>query len=148
MFGRPLAAALLLILAACEGVPQQPSVTVVDAVVTLPAVPGGPGAGYFTLRGVGSGGILQGLTSPGVERIELHETRSEAGMTRMAPIERVAVANEEVRFEPGGKHAMLFGVDPALKAGDRLSITFAFEGAPAVTVEADVRGPGQAHADH
>ena len=43
---------------------------------------------------------------------------------------------------------MLFGVDHALKVGDRISLTFTFEGAAAVTVEAEVRGPGQAHADH
>lgn len=148
MFGRMLAASSLLLLAACEGTPQQPSVTVTDAVVTVPAVPGGPGAAYFTMRGTGRGGILQGLSSPRIERIELHETRSEGGMSRMAAIERVAVADSDVRFEPGGKHAMLFGVDPALKVGDRISVTFTFEGAPAVTVEADVRGPGQAHAAH
>ena len=148
MFGRFIAASSLLLLAACEGTPQQPSVTVTDAVVTVPAVPGGPGAAYFTMRGAGGGGILQGLSSPRVERIELHETRSEGGMTRMAAIERVAVTDSEVRFEPGGKHAMLFGVDPALRVGDRASLTFTFEGAPAETVEADVRGPGQAHAGH
>ena len=138
----------LLILVACQGAPQQPAVPVTDAVVTVPAVPGGPGAGYFTLRGTGGGGTLQSISSPRVERIELHETRSENGMTRMAAIERTPVTNGEVRFEPGGKHAMLFGVDPALKVGDRLALTFTFEGAPAVTVEADVRGPGQAHAGH
>ena len=148
MFGRLLAAAPLLILAACQGAPQPPAVAVTDAVVTVPAVPDGPGAGYFTMRGIGGGGVLLTVSSPRAERIELHETRSEGGMTRMAAIERVAVADGEVRFEPGGKHAMLFGVDPALKVGDRVSLTFTFEGAPAVTVEADVRGPGQAHADH
>lgn len=148
MFGRLFAAAPLLILAACQGAPQQPSVTVTDAVVTVPAVPSAPGAGYFILRGVGGGGTLQTVSSPRVERIELHETRNEGGMTRMVALEQVAVADGEVRFEPGGKHAMLFGVDPALKVGDRLSLTFTFEGARAVTVEADVRGPGQAHANH
>lgn len=148
MIGRLFAAAPLLILAACQGAPQQPAVTVTDAVVTVPAVPGGPGAGYFILRGAGGGGTLQAMASPRVERIELHETRSEGGMSRMAAIGQVAVGNGEVRFEPGGKHAMLFGVDPALKVGDRLTLTFTFEGAPAVTVEADVRGPGQAHASH
>jgi len=148
MFGRMLAAAPLLILAACQGTPQQAAVTVTEAVVTVPAVPGGPGGGYFTLRGAGGGGTLRGVSSPRVERVELHETRSEGGMSRMVALERVAVGDGEVRFEPGGKHAMLFGVDPALKVGDRLSLTFTFEGAPQVTVEADVRGPGQAHANH
>ena len=45
MFGRLFAASPLMILAACQGTPQQPSVAVTDAVVTVPAVPGGPGAG-------------------------------------------------------------------------------------------------------
>ena len=100
------------------------------------------------MRGTGGGGTLHGIASPRAERIELHETRSEGGMSRMAALERVAVGDGEVRFEPGGKHAMLFGVDPALKVGDRISLTFTFEGAPSVTVDAEVRGPGQAHAGH
>ena len=45
-----LLAATALSLAACDGAPPEPEVTVENAVVQLPAVAGRPGAGYFTLR--------------------------------------------------------------------------------------------------
>jgi copper(I)-binding protein len=43
---------------------------------------------------------------------------------------------------------MLFGIDPALKVGDRVPLTLTFERAPAVTVDAEVLGPGGGGAEH
>ena len=48
----------------------------------------------------------------------------------------------ELVFEPGGRHAMLFGLSPKVKAGDRIPLTFSFNVAPPVTVDAEVRGAG------
>jgi copper(I)-binding protein len=45
-------------------------------------------------------------------------------------------------FEPGGRHAMLFGIAPRVKPGDRIPITFSFNVAPPITVEAEVRAAG------
>jgi copper(I)-binding protein len=42
-------------------------------------------------------------------------------------------------FEPGGRHAMLFGIDKSVKPGGTVPLTFAFNTAPPVTVEAEVR---------
>ena len=39
---------------------------------------------------------------------------------------------------------MLFDLDPGLRVGDRLTLTFRFDPAPPAIVEADVRGPGDA----
>ena len=48
----------------------------------------------------------------------------------------------ELVFEPDGRHAMLFGIDPRVKAGDRIPLTFSFNVAPPITVEAQVLAAG------
>jgi hypothetical protein len=144
-----LATAALLALASCkQGPPPQPAVEVEDAVVTLPAIPGRPGAGYFELRTNNDPMKIVSITSPRIERIELHETREENGISKMRPIvDTTFPAAGVMEFKPGGRHAMLFGLDPALKVGDRLPLTFTFEPAPPVTVQAEVRATGS-HGGH
>ena len=157
----PLLAALALA-AACGQAPQANSeadaaapaenapIAIDDAVVTLPAIPGRPGAGYFTLRTTLESVRLTGIASPLVERIELHETTLVDGVSRMGPLtDADATPAAPLVFESGGRHAMLFGIDAAVAAGGTLPLTFTFEGADPVTVEAEVRGPGQGgHAGH
>ena len=46
---------------------------------------------------------------------------------------------ESVRLEPGGLHVMLMGVDPALEAGERISVTLVFERAGEVVLSVPVR---------
>ena len=134
----PLAAIALL---SCNSAAQAP-ITVSEAIVTLPAVPGRPGAAYFTLQAGVDNVRLTGIASPQIGRIELHETMQHQGMHRMSPITAVPVGREPVRFAPGGKHAMLFEVRPGLAAGQTVPLTFRFDGAPEVTVQAEVRAPG------
>ncbi len=133
-----------LFTAACDqGPPPGPVVEVEDAVVTLPAVPDRPGAAYFTLRTNNDPMRIVSVTSPRIQRIELHETREENGVSRMAPIiDGRFPSGGELEFKPGGRHAMLFGIDPSLKAGGKIPLIFTFDPAPAVTVEAEVNGPG------
>jgi hypothetical protein len=129
-------------LAACGPEPAAPQVTAEDAVVTLPAVTGRPGAGYFSLHSNWEGVRLVGISSPQAERVELHE----AGMRETASV--ALTSGEALRFEPGGRHAMLYGLDPALRPGARIRLTFRFEGAPEATAEAEVRAPGDVHPGH
>src|SRR3712207_541075 len=99
-----------IVLAGCNRAPAEPRVTVADAVVTLPAVSGRPGAAYFTLRTNRSPTTLVSVTSPLVQRIELHQTGS-AGMSKITSTEDLSFSgNGRLEFEPGGKHAMLFGI--------------------------------------
>ncbi|WP_114951912.1 copper chaperone PCu(A)C [Sphingosinicella terrae] len=141
--------AVLLLAAACGGAPHSPQATVEDAVVTLPAVAGRSGAAYFTVSTNHGPTRLTGITSPRVGRIELHETVEQNGVATMRPIGEASFSPDSpLVFEPGGSHAMLFEVDPALRPGDRLSLTFALDPAPSMKVEAEVRGPGQAHMGH
>jgi len=138
----PILAALAMT-PACQRAPSEPRVAVEEAVVTLPAVPGRPGAAYFTLRSNRDGIRLTGVTSPRIGRIELHETMTSGTMSGMRPLASVTLPGDaELEFAPGGRHAMLFDIDPALRVGDRVTLTLTFDPAPPATVEADVRGPG------
>jgi copper(I)-binding protein len=130
--------------AACDAPGTKSGVAVDDARITLPAVRGRPGAAYFTIRS-SQPVVLTGVSSPRVERSELHESMA-AGMSQIA--RSPVPANGELSFAPGGKHAMLFGIDPALKVGDRATLVLSFEGAPAANVEAEVLGPGGGHVAH
>ncbi len=116
--------------------------------MTLPAVPGRPGAAYFELRSNHSPSTLVSVTSPLVQRIELHQNTA-GGMAKITSPEDLAFSGSgRLEFESGGKHAMLFGISKSVKAGDKIPLTFTFDPVPALTVEAEVRGPGDAHAEH
>jgi copper(I)-binding protein len=138
----------LLLLAACNRTPAAPQVTAEDVIVTLPAVSGRPGAAYFELRTNRSPSTLVSVTSPLVQRIELHQT-TQRGMGKITSPEDLSFpGNRTLEFEPGGKHAMLFGINKAVKVGDTIPLTFTVDPAPAVTVEAEVRGPGDVPGGH
>ena len=122
--------------------------TVEHVAVTLPAIAGRPGAAYFTLRTNTYPTNLIGVTSPLVQRIELHESAGGSSTSRMRPLDETRFpARGILAFEHGGKHAMLFGIDPSVKAGGKIPLTFTFDPAPAVTVDAEVRPPGD-HGGH
>jgi hypothetical protein len=126
------------LLASCGGERGPARVEVSDAVVTLPAAGGRPGAAYFTLRSTFEA-RLTGIDSARAGRIELHEQG-------MRPANAFPVSpSEPLRFSPGGRHAMLFDLDPSLRPGARIALTFSFESAPPVTVEAEVRAAGDVH---
>jgi periplasmic copper chaperone A len=141
MFVPILAAALAL--AACGETSGPACVTAPAASIRLPAVPGGPGAGYFSLR---TPDVLLSVSSPRIQRIEMHETRSSGQMTSMRPIAR-ATADEcdEISFGPGGRHLMLFGIDPAVRPGNDIPLVFHFEQGRQRTMAATVAAAGGEH---
>ena len=143
-----------LLLAGCgrdEAGTAEPRVKIAGAYVRLSPVPANPSAGYFTARSNNDPTKLVAVTSPKVGRIELHGTTMTGGIMRMAPL-----ANDELVFEdgagdgasidfaPGGKHLMLYDVAPDVRPGTRVPLTFRFEPAMTVTVQAEVRAAGDA----
>ncbi|MGA9580662.1 MAG: copper chaperone PCu(A)C [Allosphingosinicella sp.] len=132
-----------LLLAGCDRPPPDGTVRVSDAWVRLPAARNRPGGAYFRMEAGSEGTRLVGVSSPSVRWIELHETEmegSKASMKRRRDVE--FPSRGELVFEPGGRHLMLFGIDPKVKAGDRIAFTFSFNVAPPITVEAEVRAAG------
>jgi len=142
----PIAA--LVLVSGCNSSPAVAPISVEEAVVTLPAVAGRPGAAYFTLRSNSGPARLVSVASPNAERIELHETTTTNGVSRMGPLADAGFSpGAPLIFAPGGKHGMLFGLETGLQPGGTIPLTFTFEGGEPVTVEAELRGPG-GMADH
>ncbi|MEA3010395.1 MAG: periplasmic copper chaperone [Sphingomonadales bacterium] len=138
-----MALAGTMLLAGCHRPPPDGTVRVSDVWVRLPATRKGPGGAYFRMEAGSEGTRLVGVSSPSVRRIELHETLMAGSKARMEEDEDVEFPSRgELVFEPGGRHAMLFGMGPNVKAGDRIPITFSFNVAPPITVEAEVRAAG------
>jgi copper(I)-binding protein len=132
-----LLAAPLLLLAACHGRNAEPRVT--QAWVRLPAVAGQPAAAYFTIHGGRHDEKLIRLESALAAKTEMHQSmKGMQGMTSMAPLAEVDVpAGGTVTFRPGANHAMLIGLDPAVKPGTAVPIRFGF--ADGTTAEAEAK---------
>ena len=114
------ALALPVMLAACG----KPAALAVDgAWIRLPAVPGRPGAAYFTLHGGAADETLIAVASPRARRAELHESMANG----MRPTASVPLpAGGIVAFAPGGRHVMLFDLDPRLPPGSSAPLTLRF----------------------
>jgi copper(I)-binding protein len=137
--GMAALAALTLLLAGC-GERKPDGISVSKAWVRLPAVKGEAGAAYFTIDGGAEGTRLTGISSPMASRIELHESMEHGGMSAMRALKAVEFDyRRRIEFAPGGKHAMLFGINKAVKPGASIPLTFAFDTAPPVTIDAEVR---------
>ncbi len=139
----------VLALGACSGGEKTTpndvaSLGVSDAWIRLSPVPNSPSAAYFTLRGGPAAEQLTGVTSPQVQRSEMHETMvGDHAMSSMAPVTQVALpAGGTLSFAPGGRHVMLFGLDPAATAGREVRLDFAFASGKMLTAKARVRAMG------
>ncbi|HVI99190.1 MAG TPA: copper chaperone PCu(A)C [Sphingomonas sp.] len=130
-------AIVLAAAAALSGCHKQDQIAVTDAWVRLPAVPGRPAAAYFTLHGMSKDSALINVATTVAIRTEMHESMTEHGMARMAPIKTVPLpADATVAFAPGGKHVMLFEMNPGIKPGATVPLTLTFTGFPRVEVDA------------
>lgn len=125
-----------MLLASCG---QGPVLYVDDAHIRLPAVPGRPAAGYFTIHGGKQDVQLLDVLAPAAVRVEMHETKQADGMSSMAPIKSVDVpAKSEVKFAPGGKHLMVYTINPLALKNDKLSMTFIFSNGDRIIADADI----------
>ena len=120
-----------------------------DGVLVLPAVKGRPGAAYFMVSNTSdTPATVSGVSIEGAGKSEMHETMG----GKMAPLPKVEVLPRQmVMFERGGKHVMVFGLDPAVKAGDTVQMTLAFAdgGKLAVPLQVESAGGATSHeAEH
>ncbi|MFU8814536.1 MAG: copper chaperone PCu(A)C [Pseudomonadales bacterium] len=83
-----------------------------DAWVRAPIPGQDKTAGYFTASNTGSEDVaLTAARSDAARAIEIHTILRDGDMVRMRRLDEVVIgAGETVRFEPGGRHLMLFGV--------------------------------------
>jgi len=138
---RPAAAlALALALGAAASAAERP--ISVDSAWARPTADGATvGGGYLVIRNAGrEADRLEGASSPRAARVEMHESRIEAGIARMREVASLPVApGGSVRFEPGGLHLMLVGLRGALVAGQRVPLTLRFARAGTVETALEVR---------
>jgi copper(I)-binding protein len=132
-----------LLLAGCNRPPPDGTVRVSDVWVKLPAAKSRPGGAYFRMEAGSEGTRLVGVSSPSVRWIELHETSMSGSRTKMKQHKEIEFPSRgELVFEPGGRHAMLFGIDRKVKPGDKIPLTFSFNVAPPITMDAQVLAAG------
>lgn len=124
MFRRFLSVALLP-LAACTQPP--PALSVDKGYIRLNAVPSRPAVAYFTIHGGTSDVTLLSVSTAVSVKSELHESMSSGNMAKMTPIGDFPVrAGSTNVFAPGGKHLMLFDMNPGIKPGRPVKLTFTF----------------------
>lgn len=135
-------ATLVLAATAISGCAQEKQLNISDAWVRLAAVDGRPAAGYFTINGGPTDATLISVSTDVAVRTEMHETRAvEGGGMTMSAVKSVPVpALKPVSFVPGGKHVMLFNVNPTVKPGGSLTLTFTFADATRIQQTARVIG--------
>lgn len=116
--------ALLPVLAACSAPPR---LSVDKAYIRLAAVPSRPAAAYFTIHGGAADTTLIAVSSDVSIKNELHETMQSGGMATMQPIGDVPIrAGSTNVFAPGGRHLMMFDMNPGIKPGRAVTLTFTF----------------------
>lgn len=138
-----LAPMFALMLAAC-GSAAHDRVNADQAFVRLSAVSGNPSAAYFRLNGGLADDRLLSISTPLAIRAELHDTKSEAGVMKMTPLtDGLALpAKAEIKFEPGGKHVMLYNVSPKVTVGTKMPLVLSFASGAKVETQADVIAAG------
>lgn len=126
-------------LAACG----DPAPTYVDqAWIRLSPNADSPSAGYFTVHGGDAPVTLRGVLTDRAQRVEMHESLEQGGMMTMRPVESVEVpAKATVTFAPGGKHIMLWGVNPAAVEQGKMPLTFLFSNGDRIIVDAVIQKP-------
>lgn len=132
-----------LALGACDKTPD--TIGLKSAQIVVNPVPGRPASGYFTLVNGPTEQVLEYARVPLALRTEMHESMAEGGTMVMNPIDRVPIpAKGTLEFKPGGRHLMIYDLDPtAIKAG-RTQIQLRFRDGAQIEYNAVVTVLGQA----
>ena len=135
----PIAAIMLV---SCA---PEPELRIDDAYVRLAATPKNPAVAYFMVVGGPKADRLMDVSSPVVIRTEMHESMAgSGGMMSMKPIEGGidVPAGGGIEFKPGGKHVMMFNVNPGIVPPRTLPMIFTFRSGERISVDAKVKRAG------
>ena len=134
------ALAALLALMGCQ---QPKEITVSDGYVRLAATPRAPAVAYFTIPGGAADATLLSVSSDVSIRSEMHESMQSGSMASMKPIDHVRLpAATDLVFAPGGKHVMLFDMNPGIKRGATVPLLFTFADGQRIHYKAGAIGAG------
>lgn len=144
-------AAILVLLASLGGCGGTSAPELQNARIVMPPPGTDMAAGYFEMINPGSKPLrLRSVSSPVFASVEMHETVTEEGVSRMREIKDVEIPPAgSLSFEPGGKHLMLMGVRADSMLPNQYRLTLEVLGADGETqkIEAgfNVEYAGQAH---
>ncbi len=128
-------------LAGCNNKPDQ--LFVDHAWVRLAAVQGRPAAAYFTVHGGPAAHTLINVSTDIAIRSEMHQTEVDGTTSSMVPISNVSIpAETAVEFKPGAMHVMLSNVNPGIKPGGSITLTFTFANGERILRNANVIAAG------
>lgn len=147
-------AAIPLALAACNDGAQEDNaveeqarsdISLEAGMLALPPVSGNPAALYFELGNEGSEPLaLSGVTVTQADSAMMHDIVREDGAVRMVDMGPAMLASgQTLIFEPGGRHVMVMGLDPAVAAGDMVDVTLRFENGREYSHQVEVLAAGE-----
>ena len=113
--------------------------------VRLAAAPSNPAAAYFNIHGGPADHTLISVTTDVAIKAEMHQsmTAAKGNISSMKPVRELAIpAKSLVTFAPGGRHVMLYDMNPGIKPGSTITLTFAFSDGERILQNAGVIGAG------
>lgn len=136
-------------LGACTPPAKQPVLNIHGAQTTVPVIEGNPSAVYFTVTGGPEDVKLLAVLAPQAQRSEMHESVNENGTVSMKALTSVDIpAKSRIEFKRGGKHVMVWGINPgAIKAGT-MPMTFVFSNNDRIEAQVKINPAGGAVAEH
>ena len=144
LFGAALAAAALSLTGCGENLGAGQALNVVSGHIVMGATPDRPSVGYFRVEGGPRDVELVAVTADLAQRVEMHESVRENNVTTMKPLLRAAVpAKGELVFKQGGKHLMIWGINPGARKMGKLPLTFIFSNGDRIIYDAVIRSAGE-----
>jgi copper(I)-binding protein len=133
-----------------ENMGQGPVLRIDSGHIELGATPDRPSVAYFTVKGGPQPVELVAVIADAAQRVEMHETVKGAdGLTEMKPLIRAAIpAGSTVEFKQGGKHAMIWGINPLAVKQGTLPMVFMFTNNDRIIFDLPIRPAGTAAAAH
>lgn len=152
-FAAAVLAAAALSLAACSNEAENAApvaetnptgLTITNARLMLPPVTGNPAAIYFDLENEGSRAVaVRRADVADAGSAAIHNTMESNGQMSMGEMGPLAIpAGETVKFEPGGKHIMVYELSREVTAGGTTELTLTIAGGDKVSVAVPVQAAG------
>jgi copper(I)-binding protein len=148
MLKAPSIVAAAIMVAALAGCSEPPPLYVEGGSLRLNPNPAAPAAAYFTIHGGNENVVLRDVLTDEAVRLEIHESSTKDGVASMQRIETIDVpARSTVKLEPGGKHIMLWSINPQALEDGKVTFTFIFSNGDRIIADAEVQQTGAgAHA--
>jgi periplasmic copper chaperone A len=113
--------------------------------IVMPVSPDRPAAGYFTVEGGSAPVDLVAVTADLAQRVEMHQTVKEDGLTTMKELIRAPVPVQgKLEFKPGGNHLMIWNINGAAVRAGRLPMVFIFSNNDRIIFDLTIRKPDAA----